>query len=116
LIHTGLKIKEDLERAQKEAKIGSWSWNLKTNELIWSPDQILMDMQMPVMDSYEVIRKIREMEKGKIQIIAVTASVFQIDRENTLEAGTDMYIRKPFKEKELFDSIKSCLDIKYFYE
>jgi PAS domain S-box-containing protein len=83
---------------------------------IWAPDLIFMDMQMPVMNGYEAIRRIKAMEKGKIPIIAVTASAFQKDKQKTLEAGADAYLRKPFKEYEVFESIEKCLDVEYVYE
>ena len=83
---------------------------------VWSPDLILMDMRMPVMDGYEATRKIKAMENGKIQIIAVTASAFQEDRQKVLTCGADAYLRKPFKEHEVFECIGSCLGVKYVYE
>ncbi len=75
-----------------------------------------MDMQMPVMDGYEAIRTIKAMENGKIQVIAVTASAFQKDKQKSLEAGADMYLRKPSKEYELFECIEKCLNVQYIYE
>jgi PAS domain S-box-containing protein len=83
---------------------------------IWSPDLILMDMRMPVMDGYETTQKIKAIGNGKIQIIAVTASAFQEDRQKVLTCGADAYLRKPFKEHELFLCIESCLGVKYVYE
>jgi two-component system sensor histidine kinase/response regulator len=82
---------------------------------VWSPDLILMDMQMPVMDGYEATRTIKAMEKGNIPIIAVTASAFQEDTEKALKAGADAYLRKPFKEYEIFECIETCLGVKYVY-
>jgi PAS domain S-box-containing protein len=83
---------------------------------IWSPDLILMDMRMPVMNGYEATQKIKAMGNGKIRIIAVTASAFQEDMQKSLDAGADAYLRKPFKEHELFECIGSCLGVKYVYE
>ena len=85
----------------------------------WLPDVILMDMRMPVMNGYEAIKSIKSMnspEDKKVPIIAVTASAFSEDRTRALEAGADLYLRKPFKEQELFESIGSCLDVHYVYE
>jgi PAS domain S-box-containing protein len=80
------------------------------------PDLILMDMRMPVMDGYETIRSIRKIEKKQTPIIAVTASVFLEDLEKIKEAGSDGYLRKPFKENELFECIESCLGVQYIYK
>ncbi len=80
------------------------------------PDLILLDIRMPVMDGYETVHRIKNMRNGKIPIIAVTASAFQEDRGKALEAGVDAYLRKPFKESELFECIGSCLGIEYVYK
>lgn len=81
----------------------------------WSPDIIIMDMRMPVMDGYEATRIIKAIDE-KIPIIAVTASAFYEDRVKALEAGADKYLRKPFKGKELFENIKTHLGVRYIYE
>jgi PAS domain S-box-containing protein len=81
----------------------------------WSPDLILLDMRMPVMDGYETIRGIRAIEEKKTPIIAVTASAFQEDKQKTKDSGADGYLRKPFKEHEVFERIESYLDVQYVY-
>ena len=66
-------------------------------------DLILMDIQMPVMDGVEAVKRIREQEQGKkhIPIIAVTAFSLLGDRERFLNCGMDEYIAKPIKIEEL---------------
>jgi CheY-like chemotaxis protein len=83
----------------------------------WSPDLILMDLRMPVMDGYEATRQILQSEKGnKTPIIAVTANAFDKDMEETKLIGMKDYILKPFRESELFGKIGKILGIKYIYE
>ncbi len=83
----------------------------------WSPHIILMDMRMPVMDGYTATRRIKTMEEGRrTPIIALTASAFEEERQKIFDAGTDKYLRKPFKDYELFDLIRQCLEIEYTYE
>ena len=83
----------------------------------WSPHLILMDMKMPGMSGDETIRRIRSSEaRRQIPIIAVTASVFEDERQKVLEQGVNGYIRKPFREQELFDAVQSCLGVHYLYE
>jgi two-component system sensor histidine kinase/response regulator len=68
-----------------------------------SPDVILMDIQMPILDGIEATQKIRELEAGKrspVKIIAATAGAFKADRSRCLEAGMDDYIAKPIKITE----------------
>ncbi|MBF0118591.1 MAG: transporter substrate-binding domain-containing protein [Desulfobacterales bacterium] len=98
------------------------------------PHMILMDIQMPDMDGYEAIRIIRNSElknrkdsapindfqtmipDSKIPIIAVTAYAFEEDRKALMAIGCNDFIRKPFKETELFEKIGFYLGIRYIYE
>jgi CheY-like chemotaxis protein len=60
------------------------------------PDLILLDIQLPVMDGYEVARNLRSNpDLRSIPIIAVTSYAMAGDREKALEAGCDGYIEKP---------------------
>jgi signal transduction histidine kinase/CheY-like chemotaxis protein len=82
----------------------------------WDPQVILMDMRMPVMDGYEATRQIRSSTKGQATcIIALTASALEEDREFILSEGCDAYIRKPFQERELFETIEKHVGVKYLY-
>ena len=83
----------------------------------WNPDLILMDLRMPIMDGYEAARLIKSTAKGaKIPIIALTASAFEEEQQKTNQSGLQGYIRKPFRENELFGVIGDVLGIKYLYE
>jgi PAS domain S-box-containing protein len=81
------------------------------------PHLILMDMRMPVMDGYEATRLIKSTEKGKhTPIIAVTASPFEDEKTKAFALEIQGYIRKPFRENELFEAIGNVLGIKYIFE
>jgi|GEM_PF-1299161 len=83
----------------------------------WEPDVIFMDIRMPVMDGFEATRHIKGTQKGRdTPIIAVTASTFEDGRKQALDAGIDGYVRKPFKEDELFEALRSSLKVEYVYE
>jgi CheY-like chemotaxis protein len=80
--------------------------------LDWEPHIILMDIRMPVMDGYEAIWRIKATKRGRlIPIIAITASAFTNDEKEVLQVGANAYIRKPFKEQELFQAIEICLGV-----
>ncbi len=69
-------------------------------------DCILMDIQMPEMDGYEAVRRIREQEiktGAHIPVIAMTAYAMDDDRGRCLEAGMDAYLAKPINRSELLD-------------
>ncbi len=75
-------------------------------------DLILMDAQMPHMDGFEATAAIRRMEqvtRAHIPIIAMTAHAMVGDRKRCLEAGMDGYIAKPVHAHELFETIETVL-------
>ncbi|MFC2042939.1 two-component regulator propeller domain-containing protein [Chloroflexota bacterium] len=84
---------------------------------LWDPHLILMDMRMPVMDGYQATRQIKATTKGQATVIvAITASALEEDRVVILSEGCDAYIRKPFRENELFDIFTKFLGVEFIYE
>jgi PAS domain S-box-containing protein len=82
----------------------------------WQPHLILMDVRMPVMSGYEAIRLIKATEKGRdTPIIAVSASVFDENREKVRQTGADDFIAKPYKHDELFQKLAAWLHADYVY-
>jgi PAS domain S-box-containing protein len=83
----------------------------------WNPHLILMDMRMPVMDGYAASRIIKSTEKGKTTpVVALTASSFEDEHHKINSLGIEGFIRKPFRENELFETIGNILGIKYIFE
>jgi len=83
----------------------------------WEPHLIWMDMRMPVMEGYEATRRIKATTKGQAAvIIALTASALEEDRTLTLSEGCDGYLRKPFREADLFDALSRRLGVRFVYE
>ncbi|MCE1189922.1 MAG: response regulator [Ignavibacteria bacterium] len=78
-----------------------------------TPDLIICDIMMPVMDGYEVIRQIQLDNKTRtIPFIFLTARVERSDLRTGMELGADDYIFKPFDAEELLSAIRTRL-IKY---
>jgi len=72
-----------------------------------NPALILLDIMLPVLDGWQVCRKIRE--TSRVPIIMLTAKGEVPDRVNGLEMGADDYIVKPFEVKELLARIHAVL-------
>lgn len=71
-------------------------------------DYVLMDVQMPFMDGYkatEAIRSLADKEKASVPIVAVTANVFEEDKEKALKSGMDSHITKPIQFNVLMDTL-----------
>jgi CheY-like chemotaxis protein len=82
----------------------------------WSPHLIWMDMRMPVLDGYEATRRIKTTTQGQATVIvALTASALEEDRQVILSEGCDDYVRKPFRDVELFDVLARHLGVQFVY-
>ncbi|MEZ2227870.1 MAG: ATP-binding protein [Microcoleus sp.] len=83
----------------------------------WDPHLIWMDMRMPVMDGYAATQKIKSTTKGQATaIIALTASVLEEERAVVVSAGCDDFMRKPFREQEIFAVMNKHIGVRYIYE
>jgi len=74
------------------------------------PDLILLDLQMPVMGGFAVIRELRKTpELSKLKVIAVTSFAMKGDREKALQAGFDEYVTKPIDTRKFVELVKNIL-------
>jgi len=77
-------------------------------------DLVLMDLQMPNLDGFEALARIREHEQASglhIPVVAMTAHAMKSDRERCLLAGFDGYVSKPTRSQELKNAIDRVLSI-----
>ena len=75
-------------------------------------DIILMDIQMPKMDGYEAAKQIRALDdkkKANTPIVAVTANVFEEDRQTALEAGMNGHLAKPYDIPAIMETLTELL-------
>ena len=76
-----------------------------------SPDLILMDMSLPVLDGWEATRQLKAApDTQSIPVIALTAHAMAGDREQALAAGCDDYDIKPIELKRLLGKMKAILE------
>lgn len=96
LEYDGFKVSEALNGTQAIHKI--------RNAL---PDLILLDVMLPDIDGFEVLRMIREV--SNVPVIMLTAKGEEDDRVRGLEIGADDYITKPFSPRELVSRVRAVL-------
>lgn len=73
-------------------------------------DLILLDINLPDIDGYEVAQRLRASEKKALKtvpIIAVTANALKGDAEKALNAGCDVYMSKPINIRELWARVEA---------
>ncbi len=81
------------------------------------PDLIIADLLMPVMDGFEMLRQLQSSESLKnVPSIVSSASVYEMDRQKSLDAGGDDFLPKPVQLDELFLILAKYLQIQWKYE
>jgi len=85
---------------------------------VWRPDLVFLDKRMTGMSGVETTRRLRARarEGEPMVILALTASAFDDDRRDMLEAGCDDIVTKPFREATLMRVIARHLGLRYRYE
>lgn len=75
-----------------------------------SPDIVISDVMMPVMDGYEFVNKLREIEKFKqTPVMFLSAKDQEVDMQMGLSTGADIYLTKPIRSSTLLSQIKAVL-------
>ena len=74
---------------------------------LYAPDMILLDIMLPVMDGWSVLREVRK--AGRTHVIMLTAKGDTPDKISGLEMGADDYVTKPFEVKELLARIHAVM-------
>jgi signal transduction histidine kinase/DNA-binding NarL/FixJ family response regulator len=79
-----------------------------------TPDMVLMDMSMPVMDGLEATRRLRvQPQWSKVPVIAVSANAGEIDQSECLAAGANGFLSKPIDRQALLDQIARSLSLSW---
>jgi two-component system cell cycle response regulator DivK len=75
-----------------------------------APELVLMDIQLPGKDGYDLLREIRESRFRNLRVLALTAHAMAGDRERALQAGFDGYITKPLDIRSFPSQVQRALD------
>ncbi len=74
------------------------------------PDALLLDLNMPVLDGFATLEKIRQDQRlASLPVMAVTAFAMRGDREKALQAGFDSYLSKPIQSSVLYEELERLL-------
>ncbi|MBD0266678.1 MAG: PAS domain S-box protein [Cyanobacteria bacterium Co-bin8] len=83
----------------------------------YRPNLIIADLVMPIMDGFEMTRRLRKLEGfERIPIIASSASVFEFDRQRSQQAGYDDFLPKPIQAEELLNKLAIYLNLVWVRE
>ena len=97
-----------LERAGFEVAVEPDGRKALDSALANLPNVLVLDVMLPNMDGYEILRHLRADSKGKdLPVVMLTAKGQREDRETAMESGADLFITKPFSNKELVSAVES---------
>lgn len=107
-LYTRMGLQEILKGEGYEtvcAENGEEAYNLFLNE---KPDLLCLDIMMPIINGYDLCKKIRKQNK-QVPVIFISAKTEEIDKVVGLELGADDYIVKPFGVREVIARVKAVL-------
>ncbi len=87
----------------------------------WQPHLIWMDLRMPLLDGYEATKIIKSTIKASqstvdTRVIVLTASAFEENKAKAFDSGCDDFVRKPFRESDIFKTMSKHLGVRYTYK
>ena len=102
------EVLEDPDQKVLEAENGEEAIESILNE---KPDIVLLDIQMPILSGYDVLRRIRSDPRfDRIPVVALTAYAMKQDREKALASGFNAYVTKPIDGASLRIRVKKMLN------
>ncbi len=83
----------------------------------FKPDLVIMDLVMPKMDGFETIDKLRQSPQWQsLKIVASSASVFNKDRQRSIDVGADSFLPKPIEKNKLMETLQRHLQLEWIYQ
>lgn len=72
------------------------------------PDVLVLDVMLPEMDGYEVLRRLRRDARTKdIKVLMLTAKGQPVDRDTAIDYGADRFVTKPYANAEIVDAVQA---------
>ena len=104
-------VQINLEKAGYEVATGSNGQEAIERTRSFSPDLIVMDVMMPIMDGFEALKTLKADPKtADIPVIMLTAKAQDADVFHGWQSGADLYLTKPFNPLELLTFVKRIFD------
>jgi len=100
-------IKYNLEQNEYQVKTVEDGLAALEQLELWQPDLIVLDVMLPGLDGWEILRLVRN--KSKVPVVMLTAKGDEVDKVLGLELGADDYLTKPFSPRELLARIRAVL-------
>lgn len=100
-----------LDRAGYEVAVETDGRKALNAALSDAPDVLILDVMLPELDGYEILRQLRSDSRAKnLPIVMLTAKGQREDRETALDCGADMFITKPFANSEIVAAVERFAD------
>ena len=97
-----------LERAGFEVSVQSDGRRALDAALADPPDVLVLDVMLPEMDGYEILRRLRADKRSEsVPVLMLTAKGQRADRDTAIECGADMFIAKPFANADFLGAVES---------
>jgi len=76
-----------------------------------SPDVLILDVMLPGLDGYEILRQLRADERtAELPVLMLTAKGQREDRKTAFECGADLFITKPFANSEIVTAVETLAE------
>ncbi len=102
-----------LQRAGFEVMVATDGRQALEMALAQRPNVLVLDLMLPEMDGYEVLRKLRADPAGEtLPVLILTAKGQRVDRETALENGADQFMTKPFANAEIVAAVSELATLR----
>ena len=106
-----VSLKFLLERAGFEVEAEENGKNALERALSQPPDVMVLDLMLPELDGFEILRRLRSDSRGAdLPVLMLTAKGQREDRENALKCGANLFVTKPFSNAEVIAAVRQLAD------